>query len=182
MKKQEAKKIQMLFKKHKGLIKQYYGVANFKEPILILMRRGNKAEFFEKANAGEFTFEHSDGSERHIILNPKNLQTFDYGAKTFRGYICHEDFPLALPEEPIVTTELFNIAIQKTLNDIKKWKTEEIKARSDMFWKIGLAIAVVILAYAMYTMLKPADTVITQGTVQVIKEVVKNGTNVAVLG
>lgn len=187
MQKTEAKRIKTLFKKHKGLIKDHQKTANFKEPILILMRRGNKAEFYEKANTGEFTFEHSDGTTRHILINQKNLQTFDYGQKTFRGYICHEDTPIPLPEEPIVTSELLNIAINKTLNDIKKWKAEETKAKGELIWKAGLAIAVIILAYAMYTLLKPEapPTQIVQtlgSTATAAAHAIKNGTTITALG
>jgi len=187
MKKQEAKRIGMLFKKHKKLFKSYYETASFKEPVLILMRRGNKADFLEKATAGEFEIDHSDGSKRVILLNPKNLQTFDYGSKTFRGYICHEDFPVALPEEPLVSSEMFNIAVNKTLNDIKKWKAQEIKAKTDFIWKAAMGIALVIAAYALYRLLAPDPPLqvvqsVASGAVQAGKQIVKNGTTVAVLG
>lgn len=173
IKKSEAKQIRKLFSKHKKLIRTYKRTVDFKEPILILMRKAGKAEFYEKATSGEFNYVHSDKTNRTIILNTRQLQVFDYGNKTFKGYICHEDFPTALPDSPTLNSEMFTIAVEKTLADIKKWKAEELKQKGQFVWKLLIGIAAIILAYAMYKLLLPqqvttAAPVIKDTVVQVI--------------
>lgn len=168
MKISKAEKKKILFKKKKRFIKEYKEMTAFSEPILILMRRNQKAEFYENATQGKFEFEHSDKTERYIILDTKYLQTFPYGKSTFKGYICHEDHPLPLPNEPEVTSETIGIAIDKTLNDIKKWKAQEIKAKGELIWKIAIGIAIIIGMYILYTMFAP------QQTTQIVAETAKN--------
>lgn len=148
--KSQARKIRWVFKKYKKLIKKYYETSNFKEPILILMRRNGKATFFENATKGQFDYEHSDGTTRFLMLTPEKRQTFEYGQKEFKGYICHEDHPLPLPEEPLITTEMFGLAIEKTLNDIKKWKAEEVRAKSEYIRSIGTVIAITLGLFILY--------------------------------
>lgn len=170
MKQTKAQNRKTLFKKKKKLFKEYYDTVDFKEPIIILMRRTQNAEFFENATQGEFTYKHSDETERKILLNTKYLQTFPYGKKNFKGYICHEDSPLPLPAEPEVTAETIGIAIDKTLNDIKKWKAEEWKAKGDFYWKLALGIVAIIGIYILYKLLIPS----TDGTETIIVEDLKN--------
>ena len=38
-------------KKYKGYIKKYYETANFKEPVVMLIRRSGKVEFYENASS-----------------------------------------------------------------------------------------------------------------------------------
>jgi hypothetical protein len=149
----KAKKRKIIFKKYKKLFRSYFETANFEEPVMILMRRTGKAEFFEKATAGEFKFTHSDGEERNIILTPRFMQTFEYGKNQFKGFVCHEDFPMPLPEDPVLTTEMMGIIIEKTLNDMKKWKTEEWKAKTNFYWKVIIGIAILAGMYILYKML-----------------------------
>lgn len=179
--KEQNKKIKNLFKKYKKTFGTYKSIAQFKEPICILMRTTNKADFYEDVKTGEFTFEHSDGKTRSILLTPKNIQTFDYGNSTFRGYVCHENFPLPLPQEPLATVEEINIVINKTLNDMKKWKAMERKALGDLFYKIAVGIAIIILAIVAYKLVAPNNPAQTVQTVQqvaptIIREVAQNGT------
>jgi hypothetical protein len=167
--KSRAQKIKVLLKKYKKWSGEYYDTKDFKEPALLLLRRTNRVEFFEDATQGEFYFEHSDGSQRMLLLNPRYQQTFDYGKKTFRGYICHEDQPLPYPTNVELTSELVTLSHEKTLNTLKEWKAKEIKAKGDLVWKIGGAIAMCILAYAMYKLMVPGDPT-PEATV--IKEIV----------
>lgn len=154
MNKEQKKQLKTLFKKHKGLIKKYNSTVEFNEPVLLLIRRTNKVEFYEDIKQNEFNYEHSDGTQRILLLTNNQLQ-FDYGDKKFRGYIAHEDFPTPLPEIPEVSSKEMTIALTKVLHDISKWKTQEWKAKSDFAWKIGAAIALIIVAITLYAMLKP---------------------------
>ena len=129
-----------------------------------------KVEFFEEATKGQFVYQHSDGEERYITLNPRWLQTFDYGKKTFRGYICHEDHPYPLPEEPTVTAEMTGIAVEKTLNDVKKWKTKELSEKTKMWQTIFFGIAMIIAAAALYRTLVPANPEVIVRTVETVAE------------
>lgn len=156
----EEQRIKQIFKKHKSLMGSYQEIANFKEPTLQLIRRSGKVEFFENVRKGQFDFLHSDGTKRYIILNHKPL-TFDYGKNSFKGYICDEDTPTPLPESPLVLTELINMAVMKTLNDIMKWKIKEADANTKMIMTIGMAIGLVIVAYAFYVMLRPEQAITT---------------------
>lgn len=177
--KSKAEKRKTLFKKKKTLFRNYYETGDFKEPILILMRRTQQAEFFENATKGEFLFEHSDGTDRTILLNQKYMQSFPYGKKIFKGYICHEDNPIPLPSEPEITAETVGIAIDKTLNDIKKWKAEEWKAKGNFYWKLIMGIVALIGMYILYKLIinptpEPTDqaviTAVKNTTVQVIPQ------------
>jgi hypothetical protein len=81
------------------------------------------------------------------------MQTFEYGKNQFKGFVCHEDFPMPLPEDPVLTTEMMGIVIEKTLNDMKKWKTEEWKAKTNFYWKVIIGIAILAGMYILYKML-----------------------------
>ena len=100
---EKSERIRVLLRKYKGLMKSHYKTVQFKEPIVFLIRRNKKVEFFDNALTGRFAFTHSDGDDRFILLE-KNMLEFDYGAKKFRGYICHEDSPIPLPDTPLITS------------------------------------------------------------------------------
>lgn len=140
----KATKIKSLIKKQKGLWGEYQSTREFKEPVMFLMRNNRKIEFYENCTQGKFPFTHTDATDRFLDLSPQFLHTFDYGKKEFKGYVCHEDFPTPLPEIPIVTAEMYQMGIEKTLNDIKKWKAEEAKALGDMWYKIAMGIAMIL--------------------------------------
>lgn len=133
-----------MLKKYNKTFKSYNEMSNFKEPVVFLARRNRRVEFFEDATKGRFEFTHSDGEMGKIDLSPEYLNTFDYGKRTFKGYICHEDHPTPLPENPIVTAELFNIAEEKVLHDMKKWKKSEQEGIGLKWKQILIGIALVI--------------------------------------
>lgn len=167
-----ATRKRIIFKKQKRLFKAKQKLAHFEEPILILMRSTGKAEWYENATGGKFTFTHSNKEERFIILDQSFMQTFEYGGNTFKGYICHEDFPTPLPDNPIVTTELVAIMYEKVLNDISKWKVEQEKAKALKIrsWAILLAVAGGIIL--LYIVLKKPNEAI-----QIAQNISQNLTN-----
>lgn len=83
------------------------------------------------------------------------MQTFDYGKKIFKGYICHENNYTPLPERPDVTAEQFSIAIDKTMHDLKEWRTKELRATGELWWKIFMGIAIVIVGVGIAYTLAP---------------------------
>lgn len=155
-KQSQAKRIKILLKTYEKKFKgDYQDMANFNEPVLFLMRNTRRTEFYDKATTGWFQFEHTDGTMRRIKLNPEFLQTFDYGKRTFKGYICHEDHPTPLPEKPVVTAEQFQWAIDKTQQDLLDHKAKEYSARGEMWWKILLGIGVLVVLFALAKMIVP---------------------------
>ena len=145
-KKSLAKRIKILLKHYDGRFKSYQDMANFQEPVVFLIKN-NKVEFFDNATTGAFQFEHSNGSRRVINLGPEHLKTFDYGKRTFKGYIIDENTPTPLPEKPKVTAEQFQWAVDKTHHDIMNHRAKELSARGDMWWKILVGIAAIILDF-----------------------------------
>lgn len=171
-KKSNAKKIRLLIKKQKGLLWAKKSMVKFKEPIVFLMRRTGKIEFYENATSGEFEYEHSNGRTNKILLSPEYQHTFDYGSTYFKGYILHEDNATPLPDKPLVSAELFSIALDKTLHDIKTWKAKELEAKGQLIWKIGMAVGLVIVAITFYYMIVSNQAPPTTATA--VKTVAKN--------
>lgn len=153
-----AERRRILLKKHKKFLRDKEALVDFEGPCLILMRQGKKAEWHEKATGGKFYFTHSDGEERFIILDPRFLQTMEYGGRSFQLYVCHEDFPTALPDDPIVTTELVALMYEKVLQDIRKWKIEEAKAKALQLKGWAILAAVLGGIVILYVILKPTGT------------------------
>lgn len=174
----KAQKIKILLKKYDGRFKSYMEMSSFEEPVVFLLRNNRRAEFYEKATSGKFIFIHTDGKERSIDLSPQFLHTFDYGKRNFKGYVCHEDFPTPLPEIPVVTGEMYQMGIEKTLNDFKKWKADETRAIGDMWWKILLGLGAVILAIGAVKLLVPSLSLpfFANGNGEAIQKVAENTT------
>lgn len=157
----QAERIKTLFNKHKRWMKTTYETAEFKEPIMFFERRSGEVEFYENATAGMFAYQHSDGTKRFIVILPTMIKKFGFADKRFRGYFCHEDYPLPLPQNPYITAEQVNLIVEKSLNDINKWKAKEIKAREGFWWAVLIGIALIILAIGvLYAMMpsRPAET------------------------
>lgn len=165
-----ARRINNLFNKYEKWKKVKYETEPFKEPIMEFARRSGDVEFYENATAGMFKYTHSDGTERFIILNPSKKLKFGFADKMYRGYWCHEDFPVALPDIPSTTAEQVNIVVEKSIYDIKEFETKALKARGEMWWKIALGVAVIIVAIALFVMLKPAKA---PDVIQVIQPTVE---------
>lgn len=178
MEERTERRIKVLLKKHKKLLTSYRDVIDFKEPIIFLIRRSQKVEFYENAIKNKFEFTDAEGETRNIILDPSFLLTFDYGKKRFKGYVCHEDHKTPLPENPFITAQQFDMAIDKTLNDVKEWKAKELKAKGEMWKAILIGIAVLGLVYILYKMLikneppsNPEIQVIREVTTQAVQNV-----------
>ena len=100
-KKSKAKTTEVLFKKHKKLLGEYYRFVPFDEPIMIFIRRTGKAEWKERVTLGQFDFTHSNGEKRYIIIDRNQIE-FKVGDKKFKGYICHEDHPFPSHDRLVV--------------------------------------------------------------------------------
>ncbi len=143
--------------KYKKLLKDQQKLAEFKEPVVMLLRRNFKAEWYEGIKQNRFAFKHTDGLERVIYLDPNKVQTITYADKPFKCYVCHEDHLLPLPEDPIATLEQFETILDKTLTDLKNMRVKELKAKGDLIWKVIIGIAILGGVYILYKMLVPAD-------------------------
>ncbi len=147
--KSRAKRIRMLLKKNRRIFGNKQVITDFTEPILMLIRRGRAVEFHEDASKGTFRFKHSDGKEREIYLEPSSQVSFDYGKRKFKGYICHEDYPLPLPENPLVTVETVNMIVEKSMMDTKKLDERKellkIKTLKVLIWAVVGGVILYIL-------------------------------------
>lgn len=170
-----------LFIRHKrviGLADKVLGsirkLAPIAEPIVFLIRRSNRVEFYERVTVGEWEIEHSDKRSRTIHINPAFQVTFDYGSWTFRGYICHEDsaYPIT-HNNPLLETEQLKITIDKLLADVKNYKAEEIHAKTGMIIAIG---AVVIIGIWVWYNVKSGQAETAQLTAQQCLNMIKNAT------
>lgn len=164
-------RIKEVFTKQKRFLKARYNRLPIEEPVLYLHRRSGQVEFYEGVKEGLFEFKHSDGEIRFIIVNTNTQEMYGHTKDKYRGYIAHEDHPITGFPDPVMTCEQVNIIVEKSLNDIKKWKAKELQARGDMWWKIGLAIGAVILAIALFKTLVPTQP---ETVVQVVKETAQN--------
>lgn len=151
--KSRAKQIDILYKKYQGTFKSYLEMTNFKEPVLELIRNDGTIEFFEDASKGKFTFMHSNGTMKYLILDSRYLLTMPYGRKSVRKYICHEDMLTPYLEKPVLTAEIFRDEIDKVNKDLESYKSAKYKNQGLMIkdiakglaWIIGIAGAVIIL-------------------------------------
>lgn len=148
--KSRAKRIRMLVKKNEATFKDKQALTDFKEPTLWLIRRSGAVEFFEDASKGTFVFKHSDGYNREIYLEPSSQLSFDYGKRKFKGYICQEDHPLPLPENPIVTSETVNSIVEKVGMDMKKLNTKAKEIQIKLIKTLGFVIGGLILVWMLY--------------------------------
>lgn len=149
MKKSQAKKIRNMIQLQKGLLKQKQKLADFKEPVIWLMRRNGDIEFYDNATKGRFFFNHSDGDERNIELIQSQTRNFTYAGRRVRVHVLHEDYPTPIPEDPVITTEILSISQQKIMQDLNKFRAQEMKIRSGATFKLLIGIAIVVAAIAL---------------------------------
>lgn len=148
--KSRARRVRMLLKKNEAVFRDKQKLTDFKEPVLQLIRRSGSVEFYEDASKGSFVFKHSDGRDREIYLDPSGQLTFDYGKRKFKGYICQEDTPLPLPENPRVSVDTINSVVEKVGLDMKKLslrgKELQIKTLKVLLWFV-LGAALLFILY-----------------------------------
>lgn len=172
----KAKRIDNMLLKVKSNIGTIQKLANFKQPAMILMRNNKRAEFYENATTGKFAYTHSDGEDMEITLDRHFIVTLQYAGKDLDIYFCHEDYPFPLPHSPIVTAKMIKLVIEKTVNDYRKWTAEEFKAKGDMWWKILLGIAAVIIAYGIIKLLLPSNPQAAAVATEVVNTTIRNVT------
>lgn len=171
-----ATKRNMIFKNVNKLLGNQRAITNFKQPILFLMRNNKKIEFHENATKGTFTYQHTNGEKRTIHLTGQGLYDFQYGGKTFAGYICHEDIATPLPENPIVSTEIMGQAIEATTAVNKKWDLKKAESTKELMKGIAIVLAVIIGGGILLYILAPQlfEGTITQTVQNVTQNVTQN--------
>lgn len=171
----KASKIKSLLTKQKGLWKNKQALTDFEEPVLFLNRRNGITDIYERATAGKFVFEHSNGKSRFIELRPSDQQAFPYGDKRVRAYFAHEDRPYAGWDDPIVDGESVMLGYEKTkATDLKYQQAiERLKNQGKMTWiwiLLGIAGAILIIGFAYATWIQPALANKALAEAQIIKE------------
>lgn len=124
--------------------RRYKSIRKCKQPIVHLIRRTGKVEIREKETGNRFNFKHTSGEDRYILLDPTKKLYWEEQGKPCVGYILHEDYPVPLPANPVVATELLETVIEKVLNDERKYREREMKAKGKMWFYILIGIAIVI--------------------------------------
>lgn len=157
----KASKVRALLLKQKGLFKKKQSLTDFQEPVLFLVRQNGMMDIYEKATAGKFVFEHSNGKSRFIELRPSDQITFPYGDKRVRCYLANENRPYAGWDDPIVDGESVMLGYEKTkATDLKYQQAiERLKNAGKMTWVwiiIGIAVAVAIVGFAYMSWIQPA--------------------------
>lgn len=139
------------------MIKSYREPANFKEPILKLIRRTQKVEYYEGITQGIWEFIHSDGTTRKMIIGPQSKLVFPAGTKTYVGYIRHEDHPSDPFQHPRITGEEFTSVMRKTISDKQQWdeKAKHVKATGTMWMNIFIGIGALVFLICVGLMLIP---------------------------
>lgn len=122
-------------------------VRNLKEPIVLLMRRGNKIDVLNGVETN-FNFTHTDGTNRRVELTPKFNQRIN-GTNKENIFILSEDEALPYPQDPMLYSETVKIIFGNALENTKKYELEEIKektkAESEKFKNIAMIIGVIII-------------------------------------
>lgn len=176
--KENFKKINMVFKKVRGdfrtLWREYKKTANFTEPLLLLMRTTGQLEPMEKAKPGWFEFQHSSGEIRKIYIHPQHAMDCPFGKDSFKCWIAHEEYPDTSLGDPVITTDLFTLAIDKVNHEVLEAKTklEKVKSSGKMWWVwLILAIGAVISAILLFK--QPSTAV---NTIEAVKVITVNAT------
>lgn len=174
-KKSRAIRVRNLIRKQKGILKTEIKTTRFKEPVMLFEKRNGDIEFYEDVTKGLFEYKHSDGTTRYQIIEPSTKRSFGFADKRFVGYISHEDYPITGQQKPLITAEQMNIIVEKSINDMKKWKAEEIREYKGMVKWIFIGIALIIIAYfigktllGQPTQVVPTTTMIKDSAVAVI--------------
>lgn len=166
MKESKAKRIKNIFLKYKDWIRTTYDTIPFEEPIMFLERGSGKVEFYENATAGFLEFTHSNGDTRFLVITPTRKKEFGFGKKAFKGYYCHEDFPLPLPEDPLATTEQMDIVLKNAMASMDKLRAEELKQKGEAQRKliktVAYAIAGIIGMIILYKLVVPEPQQVVQ--------------------
>lgn len=157
--KSRARRIQALLKRHEKWMKADIRTTQFKEPVMFFIRTSGEIEFYESVTAGLFEYKHSNGEQQFIIVNPTTQYKFGFADRKFRGYIAHENNPITGYPDPYITAEQVNIIVEKSINDMKKWKAEVLKETQGIIKWVVYGIIGVILAYAIFRILtdNPAE-------------------------
>ena len=143
-KQSQAEKIESVLQVTKGILGEKEKLAKFEEPLIQLMRRTGKLEWFHKATEGAFSFDHTNGGKRTVQIDRGNLWRGEYANENVEMYIIHEDYPTSFPENPIVTGQMIENLIDKTQHDTASLKTRELRAKGDLVYKVALAITVIV--------------------------------------
>lgn len=171
----EATEKRILLKKYKKMMGEAQKLADFKEPTAILMRRSGQGEWYENVTKGKFNYNHSDGTDRFIIIKGKPLD-MKYADRSFKMYILHEDFPLPLPEDPLITTEEMANLLESALSSTAKLRAKEWSGKTNFVKMLVIGIAVIIAGIILYKILVPNNP---QTAITTTKTVVQNITTIA---
>lgn len=158
----DQKKLDILFKKYQKGMFNYYELKDFKEPLILLTRKTGKTDFLENIKENPFEYTHTDGTTRTIKLIKPYL--LNYGKKKVNYYLCDEDLPFSLPHgyTPTLLAEQHKQAIDTVSHVYQKWQAKLEEAKSIKWQYLVYAIAILIVGYIVYILVRPEQTTQTQ--------------------
>lgn len=159
-------------------------LTNVTEPIMLFGRRNGTFELYEGVTQGTWTFKHSSGEERFIIIDPNTMCRIGIGRNSIRAYWAHEDHPVTGWPSPITTGEQVNTFADKLMADVKNWLLKKADIDNKRWLYIAAAVALVLIAFGLYKGMVPpptSNTVIIQGA-NAMNETIKNMTHAALNG
>lgn len=143
-KKSKATRINTLLTKQKAFIGSIEKLVPFKEPVLQLIRNNGDVTWHENATSGVFEFEHSNGNDAKIILDPSYIKRFHYAGGVFRGYIADEDSGLPWDRRVRLDAVSLNNFTNNMFEARAKWEAQLQKAKGNKIYTIAFGIAIVI--------------------------------------
>lgn len=171
---QEIKERKLKLKRNNLILKVYgksakqrskYVLAEFDEPVLELLRRNKRTETYipSKANKlkeGKFAFTHSNGEDREVDLNEAYIYKADYAGKTYSKYFFHEDWAYpVIPQNPLLEFKRMQNAINNAMSAELKWKAEEKRANAAMITAAAGLVAILVIGWIIYIVVKPEEAV-----------------------
>lgn len=173
----EAQERRTLFKKYKKILGEEERLSNFKEPAAILLRRSGQGEWLEGVTKGKYAFTHSDGSRRFIIITGKP-NDMRYAGRLFKLYVLHEDFPIPIPEDPLITTEQVSLMLEQALIGSQKIRAKDWEGKNNMIKIIIWGIIGLIVAVIVYKLVVPANPQVAQTIAETVKENITNASTI----
>lgn len=149
------KKIKYLLKREKKLFSTKLTYRIQKNPVVLFIKKHGKGEFFELKDNDKFEYIDSSGEEKVMKLDGNSNKIYN-GGVLMDLYIVHESYPYPIPRSPVVDAESVQIAINKTLHDIKKWEADHERARAGTIKAYAYFVLGAIGLFIVWALVKPA--------------------------
>lgn len=156
------KRIDILFKKEKGLFKTRKSLRKPIEPVAFVLRKYGICDIYEGVTGDTFIipkgsgelkakqqFVFSDSQEAQekkkgdkvVYLSGRNLFEIPWGVETVKAYFLNEDDAVPLLGDTRVWSERLEYTIDAILLNFERYKRKNDTGGLDWTWKLAIAIA-----------------------------------------